>query len=157
MRGDNKIEGGEDIHFEIENKMSDGKKNEFTPEREQNVEGKVFASQHMNGSRVSNCSLCLNSDNVLSANDEGLVNILANLGETETNTSYINENSNDMSNTELGGSCSTTTSITTDQPPINRANLTDAGRIIGVFCSKTVLNLSHKILTETEIKVLEKS
>ena len=47
MRGDNKIEGGEDIHFEIENKMSDGKKNEFTPEREQNVEGKVFASQHV--------------------------------------------------------------------------------------------------------------
>ena len=155
LRGGNKIEGGENIHFETENKMSDGEKNEFTPEREQKVEGKVFASQHMNSSRVSNCNLDLKSDNVLSANDEDLVNILVNLGETEINISHINENSNDMSNTELGGS-STTTSISADEASINRATLTDEGRISGVFCSKTVVNLSHKILAETELKVLEK-
>ena len=83
------------------------------------------------------------------------MNILANLGETEINTSRINENSNDMNNTEPGGS-STTTSITTDEPSINRATLRDEGRFSGVFCSITVFNLSHKIPTETEIKVLEK-
>ena len=31
---DNKIEGGENIHFTIENKMSDGKNNESTPEQD---------------------------------------------------------------------------------------------------------------------------
>ena len=60
-----------------------------------------------------------------------------------------------MNNTELGGSL-TTTSITTDELSINRATLTHEGRISGFFCSKTVFNLSHNILTETEIKVLEK-
>ena len=156
LRGDNKIKGGENIHFEIEYKMSDGKKNKFTPEREQKVEVKVFASQHMTDSRVSNCSLDLKSDNVLSADDEDLVNILANLGETEINISHINENSSDMSNTDLGESSSTSTSITSDAPSINRATLTDERRISGVFCSKTAFNLGHKILTETEIKVLDK-
>ena len=76
LRGDNKIEDGENIHFAIENKMPDGKKNEFTPEREQKVEGKVFVRQHMNASRVSNYNVNLKLDNVLSANDEDLVNIL---------------------------------------------------------------------------------
>ena len=42
--GPNKIEGDENIHFAIENKMSDRKKNECTPERERKVEGKVFLS-----------------------------------------------------------------------------------------------------------------
>ena len=83
------------------------------------------------------------------------MNTLANLGETEINTSCINENSNDMNNTEPGGS-STTTSITTDEPSINRATLRDDGQFSGVFRSITVFNLSHKISTETEIKVLEK-
>ena len=54
--GNNKIEGGENIHFAIENKMSDGKKNEFTPGRDQIVESKAFVSQHINGSCGSNCS-----------------------------------------------------------------------------------------------------
>ena len=97
------------------------------------------------GSRESNCNVSLESDNVLSANNEDLVNILASLGETEINISHIN-----MNNTELGGS------ITTDEPSTSRATLTDEGRLGGFFCSKTVFNLSHKILTETEIKVLEK-
>ena len=70
--GDNKIERGENIHFAIENKMSDGKNNEFTPEREQKVEGKVFVIQYINGSCESNCNVNLKSDNVLSANDEDL-------------------------------------------------------------------------------------
>ena len=94
-------------------------------------------------------------DNVLRANDEDFVNILANLGEIEINISRINENSNDMNNTGPGGS-STTTSITTNEPSINRATLTDEGRLSGVFCSKIVYNLSHELLTETEIKMLEK-
>ena len=85
------------------------------------MEGKVFVSQHVNDSRVSNCNVNLKSDNVLSANEEDLVNILAKLGETEINICHINENSNDMSNTELCGSSSTTISITTDEPSINRA------------------------------------
>ena len=148
--GDNKIEGGKNNHFAMENQISDGNNNEFTPEREQKTEGKVFVSQYINSSRESNSNVSLESDNVLSANDEDLVNILANLGETEINISHINENSNDMNNTELGGS------IATDEPSTSRATLTDEGRLSGVFCSKTVFNLSHKILTEIEIKVLEK-
>ena len=57
--GTTKLKMGVNVHFEMENKISDGKKNEFTPEREQKVEGKVFASQHVNGSRVSSYSLHL--------------------------------------------------------------------------------------------------
>ena len=132
-----------------------GKKNEFTLERVLKIEGKVVVSQHINGSCESNCNVSLKSDNVLSAYDEDLVNILANLGETEINISRINENSNDMNNAEPGRS-STTTSVTTDEPSINMATLTDEGRISGAFCSKAVFNISHKIRTETEIKVLEK-
>ena len=41
------------------------------------------------------------------------------------NISHINENTNDMNNAELGGSSSSTTSITTDEPSINGATLTD--------------------------------
>ena len=99
--------------------------------------------------------LNVKSDNVLTANDENFVNILVNLEETRINISHINENSNDMNNTELGG-FSTTNSITTDERYINRATSTDGGRISGFLCSKTVLNLSHKILTETYISVGER-
>ena len=101
--GDNKIEGG---CFELKKKnFSDGKTNRFTPEIEQKVEGRVFFSQYINGSRESNCN--------------------------------------------VGGS------ITTDEPSINRATLTDEQRV-SLFCSRTVFNLSHKILTEIELKLLEK-
>ena len=55
-----------------------------------------------------------------------------------------------MNSAELGGS------ITTDEPSTSRAILTDEGRLSGVFCSKTVFDLSHKILTEIEIKVFKK-
>ena len=51
------------------------------------------------------------------------MNILVNLDETEIKTSHINENSNNMYNTELGRS------IATDEPSINRATLADVGRI----------------------------
>ena len=34
--------------------------------------------------------------------------------------------------------------------------VTNEGRISGYFCSHTVFNLSHMVITETEIKVLEK-
>ena len=147
--GDNKIEGGKNIHFAIENKLPDRKKNEFTPKREQKVKVKVFVSQNINGSRESNCNINLNV-NVLSGSDEDLVSIVANLGETEINISHINEIRNDMSSTKLGGS------ITTAEPSINRVTLIDKGRICGFYCFKTVFNLSHKILTETEVKVLKK-
>ena len=99
--------------------------------------------------RKSNCNVGLKSDNVLSANDENLVNILAKLGETDIHISRINENSNDVNNTEPGGS-STTIPITTDVPSINRATLTDKGQLSGFFCFKTLFNPSHQILTETE-------
>ena len=36
------------------------------------------------------------------------------------------------------------------------AKVTSEGRICGYFCSDTVFNLSHRVITETEIKVLEK-
>ena len=36
------------------------------------------------------------------------------------------------------------------------AKVSSEGRISGYFCSDTVFNLSHRVLTETEIKVLEK-
>ena len=80
------------------------------------------------------------------------MNILVNLDETEIKTSHINENSNNMYNTELGRS------IATDEPSINRATLADVGRIsiFFFFCSRTVFNLRHRILTEIEIKVLKK-
>ena len=42
-------------------------------------------SQYINGSRESNCNVKLKFRNVLKPNDEVLVNILANLGETEIN------------------------------------------------------------------------
>ena len=45
---------------------------------------------------------------------------------------HINENSNGVNNTGLGGS------ITTDEPSINRATLTDEGRISEFFCSNSV-------------------
>ena len=84
--GDNKIEAGDNIHFAVENKMSDGKKNEFIPAREQKVGGKVFIIHHINGSRECNCNAIIKS--VLSSNDKDLVKILANLAETEKNLSY---------------------------------------------------------------------
>ena len=36
-------------------------------------------------------------------------------------------------------------------------NVTSESRIFGYFCSDIVFNLSHRVLTETEIKVLEKT
>ena len=36
------------------------------------------------------------------------------------------------------------------------AKVTSESRIFGYFCSDTAFNLSHRVLTETEIKVLEK-
>ena len=40
--------------------------------------------------------------------------------------------------------------ITSDNP-----NLSDESRISGCFCSKTVFNLSERVLSETEIKILK--
>ena len=120
--------------------MSDGKNNNLQ-QKDRN---------HTNCSRVSNCNVNLKLDNVLCVIDEDLVNFLANLGKTEINTSHINENSNDMSNTELGGSSSTTTSVTTDEPCINRGTLTNEGRITGVFCFKAVFGERVRFCSRSE-------
>lgn len=61
------------------------------------------------------------------------MNIQAHIRETEINITHIN-----------------------NEPSINSATLTDERRISGVFCSKTAFNISHKILTKTKTKVLEK-
>ena len=37
-----------------------------------------------------------------------------------------------------------------------KADVTNEGRLVGYFCSNTVFNLSRKVLTDIEIKVLEK-
>ena len=148
--GDNKIEGGKNIHFAIENKMSDGKNDEFIPEREQKAEGKVFVSQYINGSRESNCNVSSEPGNVLSAHDEDLVNILANLGETEINNSHINENSNDKNSTELGGS------ITTDEPSTSRATLTVRDDLVGFFVLRLFLISVIKFLQKLKQKCWRK-
>ena len=70
-------------------------------ERELNVESKVFVSQYIKGSCDSNCNVNLKSNYVLSANDQDLVNILANLEKTEINISHISQNNNNMNNNEL--------------------------------------------------------
>ena len=38
----------------------------------------------------------------------------------------------------------------------NNVKVTGEGRISGYFCSNTIFHLSHRVLSETEIKVLEK-
>ena len=38
----------------------------------------------------------------------------------------------------------------------NKVSVTSEGRLSGFFCSETVFNLSRKVLTETEIKILER-
>ena len=44
-----------------------------------------------------------------------------------------------------------------EQTPGSRESVTEAKRLKGYFCSKAVFNLSKKVLTETEIRVSEKS
>ena len=41
-----------------------------------------------------------------------------------------------------------------EQTPEVRNSVTEAKRLKGYFCSKSVFNLSKKVLTETEIRVL---
>ena len=43
-----------------------------------------------------------------------------------------------------------------EQTPGIRESVTEAKRLKGYFCSKSVFNLSKKVLTETEIRVSEK-
>ena len=39
----------------------------------------------------------------------------------------------------------------------NISNINSKSRLTGYFCSNTVFNLSRKVLSDTEIKILEKS
>ena len=39
---------------------------------------------------------------------------------------------------------------------MNKYHIAESCRLKGYFCSKTVFNLNKNVLTETEIKVLEK-
>ena len=51
------------------------------------------------------------------------------------------------------------TSISEDLENIDNkreANATEETRLSGYFCSDTIFNLSQKVLTDSEIKVLEK-
>ena len=43
-----------------------------------------------------------------------------------------------------------------EQIPEIRDSVTEANRLKGYFCSKSVFNLSKRLLTETEISILEK-
>ena len=72
------------------------------------------------------------------------MNILTKLGETEINICLISENSNDINNIELGGS------ITIDEPSINRAALTDEGRINGFFVLRLFLISVTKLLQKSK-------
>ena len=38
----------------------------------------------------------------------------------------------------------------------SKTDVTNEGRLVGYFCSDTVFNLNKKVLTDTEIRVLEK-
>ena len=47
-------------------------------------------------------------------------------------------------------------SSTSEKNSEAKGSFTEDGRLKGFFCSKTVFNLSKKVLTEAEINVLEK-
>ena len=85
--------------------------------------------------RVTNSSLSINTSNIiektfdlnfLSSQDEDLVNILEEL----------------QNRTEVSGN--------------NITENTSSNRLKGHFCSDTIFNLSHRVLSDAEIKILEK-
>ena len=80
-----------------------------------------------------------NHDNSVSDIDEELPSVLINLQNAEPDTQY-----------EIGNPIVKSEGLST------KATVTDEGRLQGSFCSKTVLNLSQRVLSKIEIQVLEK-
>ena len=80
-----------------------------------------------------------NHDNSVSDVDEKLLSVLINLQNAEPDTQH-----------EIGNS------ILKSEGLSIKATLTDEGRIQGLLCSKTVFNLSQRVVSEIEINVLEK-
>ena len=71
--------------------------------------------------------------------DEELLSVLINLQNTKPDTQH-----------EIGNPIVKSESLST------KATVTDEGCLQGSFCSKTVFNLSQRVLSEIEIQVLEK-
>ena len=80
-----------------------------------------------------------NHDNSVSDMDEEFLSVLFNLQNAEPDTQH-----------EIGNP------IVKSEGFPNKATVTDEGRPQGSSCSKTVFNLSQRVLSEIEIQVLEK-
>ena len=80
-----------------------------------------------------------NHDNSVSDMDEELLSVLINLQNAEPDTQH-----------EIGNPIVKSEGLST------KATVTDEGRLQGSLCSKTVFNLSQRVLSEIEIQVLEK-
>ena len=80
-----------------------------------------------------------NHDNSVSDMDEELLSVLINLQNAVPDTQH-----------EIGNPIVKSEGLST------KAIVTDEGRLQGSFCSKTVFNLSQRVLSEIEIQVLEK-
>ena len=80
-----------------------------------------------------------NHDNSVSDMDEELLSVLINLQNAEPDTQHEIDNP-----------------IVKSEGLSTKATVTDEGRLQGSFCSKTVFNLSQRVLSEIEIQVLEK-
>ena len=81
-----------------------------------------------------------NHDSSVSDMDEEFLSVLFNLQNAEPDTQH-----------EIGNP------IVKSEGFPNKATATDEGRSQGSFCSKTVFNLSQRVLSEIEIQVLEKA
>ena len=80
-----------------------------------------------------------NHDSSVSDMDEEFLSVLFNLQNAEPDTQH-----------EIGNPIVKSEGLST------KATVTDEGRLQGSFCSKTVFNLSQRVLSEIEIQVLEK-
>ena len=109
-----------------------------------------------------------NFEHNLTRSDEDLVDILVDLGKKNSMLNIdINEGLN-VSNvgdkfpklvppeTDQNKATVFNDSSTSQENSEAISSFTEDGRLKGFFCSKTVFNLSEKLLTEAEIKVLEK-
>ena len=109
-----------------------------------------------------------NFEQDLTRSDEDLLDILADLGK-ENNVIKVDINEG-LNGSNVGDKFPKVVPTETDQNKTvmfndssvseknskTKSSITEDDRLEGYFCSKTVFNLSKKILTETEIKVLKK-
>ena len=80
-----------------------------------------------------------NHDNFESDMDEEFLSVLINLQNADPDTQH-----------EIGSPIVKSEGLST------KGTVTDEGRLQGLLCSKTVFNLSQRLLSEIEIQVLEK-